>query len=470
MQSTAEVIATRRRMVVFWLSAAASFFLYLHRYTWNVIRPEIQKEFDFSNTTLEALGTTFYATYAFGSIPSGIAADFFGPHIVLSVIILVWSLVVPLHGVTGNAWGLGCVRLIFGAAQTGAYPAIGQVTRSWFPRSKRTRVQGWIASFFGRSGGAMSSLVMATLLMGYLGLSWRTALVIMALPGVFFAAIFYRLFRNTPEDDPLANAAESELIREGEAPRTPGRAILPTRVALKNFSLRVMIVQGFLTAGADVVYTLTMGSFFVSLGVHDMKDLGWMVSLPLIGGGLGGITGGFLNDASIARIGNRWGRPVVGAVGKVLAAVFLFLAIDQPTPERVAVGLFFVKFFADWAQPTVWGTTTDLGGRFSATVMGIINMAGNVGALLMPLVFGPLLDYFATETVVNGETIRTTNFTPMFVVVGGFYAAAAVCWLLVDCRQGLDQTSTETTDEDSSITEAPDQSDTSDKSSQIPRT
>ncbi|MCA9084456.1 MAG: MFS transporter [Planctomycetaceae bacterium] len=437
-QST--LAASRRRMVVFWLASGTSFFLYLHRYTWNVIRPELQKEYGFSNTTLEAFGTAFYATYAFGSIPTGIAADFYGPHIVLTVIILAWAVILPFHGLTGNVYGLGFVRLLFGAAQTGGYPALGQVTRSWFPRSSRTRVQGWVASFFGRGGGAMSSLIMATVLMGYLGLSWRVALIIMAIPGVIFGLIFCATFRNTPEEDPFANEAEAELIRDGQPAPQGKRELLSTQAALKNFSLRVMVVQQFLNAGADVVYTLILGSFFASLGVADMKDLGWMISLPLIGGAVGGIVGGILNDWLVPRIGRKWGRSSVGMCGKFLAAISLWISIIQPTPERVAVGLFFVKFFTDWTQPTVWGTSTDLGGRFSGTVFSIINTGGNIGGLVMPLIFGPLLDFFSTKTLVDGETVIVTSFTPMFLIVGLFYVGAGVCWALVDCRQSMDPT------------------------------
>ncbi len=430
---------TRRRVVVFWLASATSFLLYLHRYTWNLIRPELQAEYGFSNTTLEGLGTAFYATYAFGSIPSGVVIDLFGPHLVLVVILLVWSLALPLHGLTGNLLGLGCVRLLFGAAQTGAYPALGQVTRMWFPRSSRTKVQGWVASFCGRGGGAVSSVLMGTVLMGWYGFSWRTAIVVMCVPGVLFALVFLILFRNSPEEDPHANEAERELIRGNERAANEVRGVISTKRVLQNGSMRVLVLLQFMNAGADVVYTLLMGSFFVSLGVDRMADLGWMVSLPLIGGACGGIAGGALNDFLIPRIGSRWGRSLVGVFGQGLATLCLWGAISQPTPERVSIGLMFVKFFTDWTQPTGWGACTDIGGRFAATVFSIMNMAGNVGGLVMPLIFGPLLDYFTTEVLIDGALQKLANFTPMFMLVGVLYVASGLCWLFVDCTQSVDQ-------------------------------
>lgn len=437
-QATTEQIPSRRRYVVFCLACATSFLLYLHRYTWNLIRPALQEEYDLSNTTMEAVGTSFYFTYAFGSIPSGIMIDLIGPHLVLVVILLLWSITLPLHGATGSVWGLGGVRLLFGAAQTGTYPALGQVTRTWFPHRSRTQVQGWVASFFGRIGGAMSSVIMGTVLMSWMGLSWKMALVIMAVPGVIVAIIFLRVFRNRPEDDSHANEAERALIRGDERPAEEQRGVISARDTLKHRSLRVLTVQQFLNAGADVVYTLNLGSFFLTLGVKEMKDLGWIISLPLIGGAIGGIVGGFLNDRMIRLVGARRARSLVGAAGKGLAAAALFVAMSQPSPERVAVGLFFVKFFTDWIQPTVWGTCTDIGGRFSATVFSIVNTAGNIGGLVMPLFNGLLLDYFTTTSEVEGEVVRTTSYTPIFVVVGVFYIAAGICWLFIDCTDPLE--------------------------------
>lgn len=430
---------TRRRWIVFVLACTTSFLLYLHRYTWNLIRPELQSEYGFSNTQLEAIGTSFYFTYGIGQVPSGIVADLFGPHVFLAVIILAWSLVIPIQAATGNVSALMAARLLFGAAQAGAYPALGQVTRTWFPLRSRTTVQGWVASFCGRGGGAMSSVLMGTLLMGWCGLSWRWSLVVMAAPGVLFALIFLAMYRNRPDEDPLVNDAELELIRDGEVVSTAKRRVLPFRQALRHRPLRWLLLVQLLTAGADIPYTLLMGSYLVSLGVTDKVELGWMVSLPLWGGALGGIAGGMLNDRLIRGTGSRrWGRSLVGFCGKMLAASVLLASVQLPTATAVAAGLFFVKFFSDWTQPTVWGTSTDIGRDYAATVFSIVNTAGTLGALVVPLIVGPLLDYFSFEQVLDGQRRLVTNFMPMFVLIGVMYATTGLSWLLIDCTRPIE--------------------------------
>ncbi len=420
------------RPTVFALAATTSFLLYLHRYTWNLIRPEIEAEYGLSNTQLEALGSAFFFPYALGQIPGGVLCDLFGPHLFLVVVILAWSLLLPAHGLAGSFSALLAVRGGFGFAQAGCYPALSQVTRGWFPLRHRTRVQGWIASAFGRGGGAMASIVMGSFLMGYLALSWVTALVVLSAFGVAFALLFLLLFRDPPETAPPAS--ETTTAATTEPPK-----VLPFDVALRNRSYLVLLFQQTLNAGSDVVFALILGSYFRSLGVTTGGQLGVLISLPLWGGALGGIFGGYANDWALQRFSSRrWSRAAVAGTGLAIGGVLVLTAIAQSDPVVVAVSLMVARFFSDWNQPTVWGTCTDLGGRYSATVFGITNMAGNLGAFATPFGVGLLLDAFSTMQVIDGETVRQTDYVPGFALCGGMMLAAAVCWLFIDCTRRID--------------------------------
>lgn len=430
---------TNVRWLVFALACGSSWFLYLHRYTWNFVGPELQKEYGFSNTQMGTLFTMFSPTYGGGQIPSGILSDLIGPHIFLGTIIILWALVLPCFGLTGNFYGLSGLRLTFGAAQSGCYPNLSRITRTWFPVRSRTIMQGWIASFSGRTGGAASAIIMGLLF--WAGLSWQTCLLVMGGVGLLFGIAFLILFRNTPEQDPRVNQAELNLIREGDEASKEAPAILPFRRVMRSRNMWSFVIQQVMSAGADVIYVSLMGKYFLErfgaeqesgdvAGIEsaegfDIVITAILVSLPLFGGALGGMLGGFCNDWMMRLTGSRrWGRSLVGFTGKFLACILMFVAISQESRMAAGSALFAVKFFSDWSQPTVWGTCTDLGGRYSATVFGIINTSGTVGGLISPIVFGLILDL--------------ADWSVLFSTVAAMYIISAVCWFMIDCTKSIE--------------------------------
>ncbi len=430
---------TRVYRLIFILASVTSLVLYLHRYTWAIIRPELAREYGYTNTELETIFSFFQFSYALGMIPSGIVCDYFGARVFLSSLIGSWSLSLVLFA-TGGTFATFCIaRLIFGATQAGAYPSLNNVSKRWFPPSKRTTMQGFVASFAGRTGGAFAPIIMATLLMGYFGYDWRSALMIMSVVGIVLAVVFFLYHRNDPESDPRVDEAEKAIFREeSQALKSQGK-VLRFRQAVKNGAFRIMVSAQVANAGADIVYTSVLGSYFLSQGIS-LAETGIYASFPLFGGALGGFAGGILNDYLIRKTGSRkWTRRIMGSSGKAIATVCLFVAIAQDTVPGIAIGLFVVKFFSDWSQPTIWGTCTDIGGRHSGTVFSVVNMSGNVGAIIVPiLLLGPLLDRFATVEIVDGVSETVTNYYPMFLVVAAGYVITSVAWLFVDASKPID--------------------------------
>ena len=429
---------TNVRWLMFALACGTSWFLYLHRYAWNIVGPKIQETYQFDHTQSGFVFSLFYWTYAAGQIPSGVAIDLFGPHLFLGTSIVLWSLALIGFGLTGNLPAIGGLRLLFGAAQAGCYPGLTKATRVWFPLRSRTTVQGWVATTFGRSGGAMSSIILGTVLMGWCGLSWQTALGVMGLAGAAFGIAFLILFCNSPAEHPRVNDAERALIAEGSATQTL-RGTLSWSRAVRSRSLFCFTVQQFMDAGSDVAFVYLIGKYFLDRHGLDIKNVGWLASLPLWGGALGGIAGGWLNDRLIRQTGNRrWSRSGIGFVGKIIGCAMLFVVSGQGEPVAAGIALMAAKFFSDWSQPTVWGTCTDLGGRCSATVFSIINTAGTIGGIVMPILFGMLLDWNTTKQIIEGKQTALTNWAPLFVLLATMYLASGICWLLIDCTKSLE--------------------------------
>jgi nitrate/nitrite transporter NarK len=83
------------------------------------------------------------------------------------------------------------------------------------------------------------------------------------------------------------------------------------------------------------------------------------------------------------------------------------------------------SFFNDFAMPPAWAACMDIGGRYSGTVSGAMNMMGNIAGGLSPLVVGYLLAWTAG------------NWTLTFYISAGVYLMGAVCWLFIDSRTPL---------------------------------
>src|SRR3954453_9894856 len=82
---------TRVRRLVLALACAISLVLYLQRYTWGFIKPELSDEFGWDAVTLGWLDSVFLISYSGAQVPAGALCDWFGARLLLGVSILAWS-------------------------------------------------------------------------------------------------------------------------------------------------------------------------------------------------------------------------------------------------------------------------------------------------------------------------------------------------------------------------------------------
>ena len=426
-----ETRPTNVRWVVFSLAFGTSWLLYLHRYSLGVIKPELEKEFSWNNEQLGLLDSAFFLFYTIFQFPCGVLADVFGVRLFLAGMILLWSAMLGLQAlVFPGAWWLSplavlfCIRALFGLGQAGAYAVLSRITRFWFPLSVRTSVQGWIAVFAGRIGGASSNLLFATVLVGTFLLSWRVSLQLFALAGLLLAVLFWLLFRDSPRQHPWVNEAEASLIEGGGRSATRKLSVRDLFRGMNRRSvlnLLALNLQSFLSTVADFIYVGWIPQFLSQTYNMSAYDRGIYATLPLLGGACGGPLGGYLNDWLIRRTGDRRrARVLVGLAGKGTAAVLLVAGIILCFHDPVAfsVTLFFVKLFGDWSLAGSWGTVTDIGGRATATVFAFNNTVAGVGAVIAP----PLLGLLAAKH----------GWDAVFLAVAATYALCAISWLLID--------------------------------------
>ena len=356
------------RWQIFALSCASSWTLYLHRYTFALVMPSLADEWHVDLADLGFMQSAFYATYVAMQVPCGMLVDWLGTHLFLGGIILAWSGVLALHAWAPNRAAMYAVRVLFGATQAGCYPALGKVTQAWFPLSIRTSLQAWIASFSGRTGGASANLLFGTVMLGVLELGWRSGILILAAWGAALGVAVLVVFRNTPAEHPQVNAAELQIIAAG-VPQAiaPDEKIAATANAASErranpwwnaisgrsaTNLGFFFAQFFAATFADTIYVVWMPTVLKTEHRVSDADMGFYSALPLLGGAIGGIIGGYANDLLIRRIGRRWARSLVGCVGNLMAAAFVLVALSFfYDPARFCGFLLCAKSLATGPSP-----------------------------------------------------------------------------------------------------------------------
>src|SRR5215203_5235952 len=83
---------------------------YLDRQIIGLLKPVLEKEFDWSETDFARIVMAFTAAYAVGLIVSGGVIDRIGTKVGYAVTVIIWSVAGMLHALAKSAFGFGIAR------------------------------------------------------------------------------------------------------------------------------------------------------------------------------------------------------------------------------------------------------------------------------------------------------------------------------------------------------------------------
>jgi fucose permease len=216
------------------------------------------------------------------------------------------------------------------------------------------------------------------------------------------------------------NVAEVELIHDGaSATLQPVQEPTPWGAILSSPVMLLICTQQFFRAAGYNFYLTWFPTYLQKTRGVSVEDSGYLTSLPLAGTVLGSLTAGVVMDWVLRRTGSRTlSRKGMALTSALATSGFLVLAYFIAAPLPAVAVLSLSAFCAGLAGPAAYTVTIDLGGRHIATVFSTMNMGGNIGAVLLPVVVDLLVDRAGWE--------------PVLFFLAGLYVAAATCWGLVN--------------------------------------
>jgi sugar phosphate permease len=417
---------TGTRWLVLLLISFMYLITYMDRSNISVAQPEIARQFGLSKSAMGLILAAFTWAYALGQIPSGWFGDRFGPKRVLTIIMTLWSATAVM---TGAALGFGTLfgaRFLLGVSEAGAFPVASRGMQLWFPRVERGRIQG-ITHFFSRFAVAVTPFIAGSILLAF---GWRAIFYIFGSLGIVWAVAFNAFYRNLPEEHKSVNRAELARIRGVK----PDGAIKPpavTRLATPWKRILLSPNMWFISLGYfcfffGTNFYLTWYPTYLREHLHmSIRSLGIWGSVPLIAGMAGDAIGGSISDLIFKKTGNaRLARRVVAAPGFFLASVFVIPA--ALTASQLSSILFLAAsfFFLEWVIGPAWAVPMDVGGQFSGTVTGVMNMVGALGG--------------ASTAVVYGSLFNRELWVAPFLVSAGVMVVGALIWtFLIDPEKSV---------------------------------
>jgi MFS transporter, ACS family, glucarate transporter len=392
---------TRARYAVLGFTLALTAVAYLDRVCIATAAPAMKLDLHLSDAQMGYVFSAFTFAYALFEVPSGWLADRFGARLMLTRIVLWWSV---MTAATGLAWGfvsLFTLRFLFGLGEAGTFPSIARAYARWLPAGERGRSFG-LAVMTGALGGAITQPLVVGLLRV---LDWRHSFPIFGLVGVGWALLWFWWFRDDPHHHAGVNAGELALIGS-EPPAAHGG--VPWRALLRSRTLLALCVMYGGAIYGWYFYLTWLPMYLLRARGFDLHQVGWLAAMPYLSIAGGVLAGGWMSDVLVRRWGPRAGRRAPGLVGLPLAAVAIAGAVATPAPMVAALGV-----------APAWAVCLEIGGRHAGVVTGAMNTFGNLGGSLSPVVVGLSLE-------------RWNSWNTPLLTVAACYVLAAVCWLRID--------------------------------------
>ena len=412
---------SRGRWYVLLLISVMYLITYLDRVNISTAAPQISKEFGFDNVTMGFIFSAFAWSYALFQVPGGWMSDRFGARTVLGTIVAYWSIMTAATGLAFSATSFIVLRFLFGVGEAGAFPGATRAMQLWYPRSERGFVQG-ITHSASRAGAAIAPPLVLLIM---INLGWRWAFLICGAVGLLWSLWWSLSYRNVPEEHAMVNRAELEAIRgrspngEINPPPMEKQTNVPWGTLVRSGNMWAIMFAYFTYVYCLWIFLSWLPSYLIEVRHFTLIKVGIFASLPLWAGVVGDTVGGLATDWLLKVTGSaRIGRRVVAIVGLLGCAACIVPAALTEDAYIAVYGLTASMFFLEFTIGPSWAVPMDTGGKYSGTVSGMMNMAGNFGGAISPIVFGYLAE--------GG------NWQAPFIVAAGLLvigSAVWACWL-----------------------------------------
>lgn len=380
----------------------AMFYLigFFQRIAPSVFTDHLMREFSIGAAALGNLSAFYFYSYVAMQIPTGILADRWGPHKLLTLGAGIAALGSALFALSPNLWYANAGRLLIGGSVAVAFVSILNLSSHWFA-PRHYAVATGLTLLTGVIGGVVAGVPLRMLVEAF---GWHAVMWFATGLTALLSLAIWRWLRDDPSQcrhGGYASYFQAKQDRHGhlaKGERTP--VIEGLREVLSYRNIWILLLMMFCVNGAILSFAGLWGvPYLCQIYGLNAKAAAAIASILLVAWALGGTMLGAWSE----RMGKR--KPLyvlttIIAVAGWSAAVFLplplWLLVAVLIPVGFASGNVIIGF--TWAKES-------LPLRLMGTATGVCNTGSLGGVMVMQPVVGWMLDRHWTGAMDAGARI-----------------------------------------------------------------
>lgn len=394
----------RYRWVIVSLLFMAMVINYVDRQTIGFLKPDLSREFGWSEKDYANLVFYFQLSYAVAYLIWGKIMDKIGARWGFGIAFLIWQLAHIAHAGARGLNGFIFARMGLGVGEAGGFPGGIKAVTEWFPKKERAFATG-IFNAGTNIGAIVTPLVVPAIVLTW---GWQMAFIVTGVAGLIWLPIWLLIYR-TPRETKKLSAAELAHIEQD--PADPVEKIAWTKLLTKRETWAFALGK-FLIDPIWWMFLFWLPDFLGKRYGLDLKTFGPPIVAIYLLSDVGSVGGGWLSSRLLKN---------GASINKARKLTMLVCAL-------LAVPVMFASYAGSlWLAVLIIGVATAAHQGFSAnlytlpsdvfprgavgSVVGIGGMLGAFGGMVFSKYIGQVLESIGT-------------YTPIFVVAGSAYLIA----------------------------------------------
>ena len=384
---------------------AATAINYVDRQTIGVLKPTLQAELKWTESSYADIVFWFQAAYAIGYLAFGPIIDRIGARLGYAIAFTVWTLAHIAHGFVYTITQFALVRFTLGLGESGSFPSSLKAVSEWFPQKERALAVG-VFNAGSNIGAIVTPLVVPAITLAW---GWRAAFVATGAVSFVWLIAWLAMYRS-PGFHKKVTPGELAYIQSGEAQPTA------TSISwLKLLRLRetwAYALGKFLTDPIWWLYLFWLPDFLSKRYNLDLKSFGPPLVAIYLMSDIGSVVGGWGSSKLMksGRTANAARKTTMLICAVAVTPIVVAQFVSQLWGAVAIIGLATAAHQA-WSA-NLMTLPSDMFPRVAVgSVVGIGGMAGAVGGMLMSKYNGYILDVFG-------------SYQPIFALACGAYIVA----------------------------------------------